>query len=128
MKFELKHVWQAFLSWMIDKFNYRKPDDPILSMLRLELEYAHIEKELLVRTITELTKPKTEVEARSDINDFKPVGRESWQAKAQRLSRESFERRRQMEAEYKASQEVNNPNPQTVDELEAELAIGESNA
>lgn len=129
MRFKLYDVWQAFLACMIDWFNRRKPEDPVLSMLRLELEYAHIEKEILVRALSEATRPKFEEVKTEEQTNFMPIGKETWQARARRLTAESIQRRKEMEAEHKAATQVQPiRSVETIEDLEKELAVGDSDA
>jgi len=123
--YKLSHVWESFLEAMIrfweNRFQVR--EDPLVNLLKIELERERAHSAKLLNVIQELAAPKPiEAEPQEEI-DYKPIGKTPWYVKARELEREARERRQKMDAEAKGIQ-INNPKAAaSVDELEAELGV-----
>jgi hypothetical protein len=132
MRFTLKDVWQAFLSYLVFKFEFatKEVEDPLLSLLRLELENARIRERQLLEIIANSNSKALETPVEDTPSEMKPVGREPWYVTARRKTQESIERRKQIERDMEeskardAAKVTAKVNIQSTEDLERELAIG----
>lgn len=128
--YSISTVWQAVLGALHRFWSQRfiRTEDPILTMLRMELELERVEKSKLLDMIAQLAIPATTIAEThtEEGKELRPMGRKPWYIRKQELEADARDRARKAEAEYS---EANKLKPiarvQSIEELENELAIGE---
>lgn len=99
--FSLSDVWQAFLGFCIRFWDSKSQPEQneTIYLLKLESERNH---QMMLKLLESVTAGIHQVEPEVQSELPKPIGQLNWKAQAAKLTRESIEKRRQLEAEAKA--------------------------
>ena len=126
--FKLSDVWQAFLGFCVRFWDglAQPHENETIYLLKLEAERNHKFLEKMIGILSTTNKIEAKVDELAELP--RPLGVQNWKQRANQLTRESIERRRQLEAEARNAMsndaKVTNPEAtKSIEALEEELGV-----